>query len=150
MAGYYKRPDLTQQVLKPDGWLHTGDLGYVDEDGYLYLVDRKKDMIISGGINVYPRDIEEVIVKHPAVMEAAVFGVPDARWGETPVAAVILRENQTISSEALRDWINKHVDAAYQKVSAVILRRDFPRSVAGKTLKRLIRDEFLQPEETQG
>ena len=90
MAGYYKRPDLTAQAIV-DGWLHSGDLGYVDEDGYLYLVDRKKDMIISGGVNVYPRDIEEVAVQHPAVREVAVFGVDDPRWGETPVAAVVLR-----------------------------------------------------------
>ena len=89
MAGYYKRPDLTAKAIV-DGWLHSGDLGYVDEDGYLFLVDRKKDMIISGGVNVYPRDIEEVAVQHPAVREVAVFGVEDPRWGETPVAAVIL------------------------------------------------------------
>ena len=146
MAGYYKRPDLTQQVLKSDGWLFTGDLGYVDEDGYLYLVDRKKDMIISGGVNVYPRDIEEIIVKHPAVREAAVFGVPHERWGETPLAAVILHDNQSVSAETLREWINEHVDAAYQRVAAVILCDDFPRSVAGKTLKRMLREEFLQQE----
>ena len=83
MAGYYKRPDLTRQVIV-DGWLHSGDLGYVDEDGYLYLVDRKKDMIISGGVNVYPRDIEEVVVQHPGVREVAVFGVPDAKSGRPP------------------------------------------------------------------
>jgi len=79
MPGYYKRPDLTAQAIV-DGWLHTGDLGYVDEDGFLYLVDRKKDMIISGGTNVFPKDIEEIIVQHPAVREAAVLGSP-ARSG---------------------------------------------------------------------
>ena len=89
MEGYYKRPDLTAKAIV-DGWLHSGDLGYVDEEGYLYLVDRKKDMIISGGVNVYPRDIEEVAIQHEAVLEVAVFGVADPRWGETPVAAVVL------------------------------------------------------------
>jgi acyl-CoA synthetase (AMP-forming)/AMP-acid ligase II len=150
MAGYYKRPDLTAQVVRADGWLHTGDLGYMDDDGYLYLVDRQKDMMISGGINVYPRDIEEVIVKHPGVMEAAVFGIPDERWGETPAAAVIPRQGETIDAGALREWINAHVDAAYQKVSAVMLCQDFPRSPSGKTLKRLIREEFLLRQATQG
>ena len=100
MPGYYKRPDLTRQVIV-DGWLHSGDLGYVDEDGYLYLVDRKKDMIISGGVNVYPRDIEEVVVQHPGVREVAVFGVPDAKWGETPIAAVALRSPGAATAEEL-------------------------------------------------
>ena len=89
MVEYYKRPDLTEKAIV-NGWLYTGDMGYVDEDGFLYLVDRKKDMIISGGVNVYPRDIEEIIVQHPDVLEAAVFGVPSDKWGESPVAAVTL------------------------------------------------------------
>ncbi|MBL8134262.1 MAG: AMP-binding protein [Anaerolineae bacterium] len=143
MPGYYKRPDLTAQAIR-DGWLFTGDLGYVDEDGFLFLVDRKKDMIISGGVNVYPRDIEEIIVQHPLVKEAAVFGAPSEKWGETPVAAVILKEAGSISADALRDWINEHVEARFQRVSAVLLKEEFPRSAAGKTLKRLMRDEFWQ------
>src|SRR6516162_9523216 len=105
MAGYYKRPDLTQQAII-DGWLHTGDAGYADEDGYLFLVDRIKDMIISGGVNVYPRDIEEVVVQHPAVQEAAVFGAADARWGEVPVAGVVLREGATVGRDDLIAWTN--------------------------------------------
>ncbi|MBK8026915.1 MAG: AMP-binding protein [Chloroflexi bacterium] len=143
MPGYYKRPDLTAQAIR-DGWLYTGDLGYVDEDGFLFLVDRKKDLIISGGVNVYPRDIEEVIVQHPLVKEAAVFGVPSDKWGETPIAAVILKTPDAITDVALRDWINEHVEARYQRVSAVILKDEFPRSAAGKTLKRIMRDEFWQ------
>ncbi len=89
--GYYKRPDLTTQAVR-DGGLFTGDLGYVDADGFLHLVDRKKDMIDSGGMKVYPRDIEEIAARHPAIRDVAVFGVPHERWGETPLAAVILRE----------------------------------------------------------
>jgi acyl-CoA synthetase (AMP-forming)/AMP-acid ligase II len=119
-------------------------MGYVDEDGFLYLVDRKKDLIISGGVNVYPRDIEEIIVQHPMVREADVFGMPDDKWGETPLAAVMLRDNATTTSEELRDWINERVAARYQKVSEVVIVEFLPRSVAGKTLKRILRDEYAQ------
>jgi acyl-CoA synthetase (AMP-forming)/AMP-acid ligase II len=145
MAGYYKRPDLTAQAVR-EGWLYSGDLGYLDEDGYLFLVDRKKDLIISGGVNVYPRDIEEVIVQHPNVVEAAVFGVPDEKWGEVPVAAVILKEKLAglTQEHELLTWINQHIEARFQRVSAVLVQDEFPRSTAGKTLKRVMRDVFLQ------
>jgi long-chain acyl-CoA synthetase len=106
------------------------------------LVDRKKDMIISGGINVYPKDIEEIIVQHPAVRETAVFGIPHEKWGETPVAAVILNKPGAVSEEELRDWINQRVGATFQRVHRVIFREDFPRSTAGKTLKRIMREEM--------
>ncbi len=148
MSGYYKRPDLTREVIV-DGWLHTGDLGYVDEDGFLYLVDRQKDMLISGGVNVYPRDIEEVIVRHPAVREAAVFGVPSDKWGETPLAAVILREPGSITSDDLRGWINERVEARYQQVQAVVIMEEFPRSAAGKTLKRIMREPYWAKRRTR-
>ena len=144
MAGYHARPDLTAQVLV-DGWLHSGDLGYLDDDGFLYLVDRKKDLVISGGVNVYPRDIEEVAIRHPDVLDVAVFGVPDARWGESPVAAVRLRPGATAGAAEIRDWVNARVQARYQRVREVVVRDDFPRSVAGKTLRRVIRDEYLEP-----
>lgn len=139
MPGYHNRPDLTAAAIK-EGWLYSGDLGYVDDDGYLYLVDRKKDMIISGGVNVYPRDIEEVVVQHPAVRDVAVFGVPHPKWGEEPVAAVTLTE--TIDTEVLREWINERVEARYQKVGRVIVLEEFPLSVAGKTLRRVIKAEY--------
>ena len=142
MPGYYKRPDLTAQAIK-DGWLHSGDLGYVDDDGFLYLVDRKKDLIISGGVNVYPRDIEEVAVQHPAVVDVAVFGVSDERWGESPVAAVRLSD-PAVRPDELREWINDRVSARYQKVREVLIRDDFPLSVAGKTLRRVIKDDYLE------
>ncbi|MES2321679.1 MAG: AMP-binding protein [Pseudomonadota bacterium] len=141
MPGYYNKPELTALALR-DGWLMTGDLGYVDEDGFLYLVDRKKDMIDSGGVKVYPHDIEEVIARHPQVAEAAVFGVPDDKWGETPVAAVLLRPGQACDAEVLRAWINERVGARYQRVSQVLLVTEFPRSVAGKILKRSLREPF--------
>ena len=139
--GYYKRPDLTKEAIK-DGWLHSGDMGYVDEDGFLYLVDRKKDMIISGGVNVYPRDIEEVVVQHPAVREAAVFGVAHEKWGETPMAAVVLTQSTKVTPEELKQWINERVGAKFQRVHEVIIMADFPRNVAGKTLKRVMRDTY--------
>ena len=141
MTGYYTRPDLTEQAVR-DGWLHTGDVGYVDEEGYLHLVDRMKDMIDSGGVKVYPRDVEEVVARHPDVHEVAVFGVPDDKWGETPVAAVILRQGAGVTPEVLRAWINERVSARYQRVSRVDIRDDFPRSAAGKTLKRELRAPY--------
>lgn len=141
MIGYYNRPDLTSQAVR-DGWLFTGDMGYVDDEGYLFLVDRKKDMIDSGGVKVYPKDIEEVVASHPAVREVAVFGVPHEKWGETPLAAVILREPGLVSADELRDWINERVDARYQRVQAVQIMSEFPRNAAGKTLKREMRDPY--------
>ncbi len=141
MPGYYDRPELTAQTLA-DGWLHTGDLGYVDDEGYLYLVDRKKDMIDSGGVKVYPKDIEEVAARHPAVREVAVFGIPHDTWGETPMAAVVLRANQRADPDLLKDWINARVAAKYQRVARVLILADFPRNAAGKTLKRELRAPY--------
>jgi acyl-CoA synthetase (AMP-forming)/AMP-acid ligase II len=141
MSGYYKRPDLTAQALR-EGWLYSGDMGYVDEEGYLYLVDRKKDMIDSGGVKVYPKDVEEIAARHPAVREVAVFGVPHEKWGETPLAAVVLRGGEAASAEELKEWINARVAARYQRVSAVVLMEDFPRSAAGKVLKRELREPY--------
>jgi acyl-CoA synthetase (AMP-forming)/AMP-acid ligase II len=117
----------------------------MDEDGFLYLVDRKKDMIISGGVNVYPRDIEEIVVQHPAVNEAAVFGIPSDKWGEVPLAAVTLRRPQAATVEELKDWINRHVAAKFQRVQEVVIMEDFPRNVAGKTLKRVMREPYWKP-----
>ncbi len=141
MQGYYKHPDLTEKTVV-NGWLRSGDLGYLDEDGYLYLVDRQKDMIVSGGVNVYPRDIEETIVQHPAVREAAVFGVPSDKWGESPLAVVILRQPGSVTEDELRTWINARVEARFQQVSGVVIVDDFPRSVTGKTLKRVMREPY--------
>ena len=141
MEGYYKRPDLTAQALR-DGWLYSGDMGYLDDDGYLYLVDRKKDMIDSGGVKVYPRDIEEIAARHPDILDVTVFGVPHDKWGEVPLAAVILRDGAIATPEALRDWINERVDARYQRVSQVMIMADFPRNAAGKILKRELRDPY--------
>jgi acyl-CoA synthetase (AMP-forming)/AMP-acid ligase II len=141
MPGYYRQPDLTAQAIR-DGWLHTGDLGHVDADGYLYLVDRKKDMIDSGGVKVYPHDVEEVIARHPDVIEAVVFGIPDEKWGETPAAAVRLKVGAGATAEELRAWVNERVGARYQRLSRLDIMADFPRNVAGKTLRRELREPF--------
>jgi long-chain acyl-CoA synthetase len=141
MAGYYGRPDLTAEAIR-EGWLYTGDMGYADEDGFLHLVDRKKEMIDSGGMKIYPKDVEEIASAHPAVREAAVFGVPDEKWGETPLAAVLLTSEAAISPAELRAWINDRVSAKYQRVSEVVVMQDFPRSLAGKTLKRELREPY--------
>lgn len=141
MSGYHRQPELTQQAIR-NGWLYTGDMGYVDDDGYLYLVDRKKDMIDSGGVKVYPRDIEEVAAHHPAVREVAVFGIPDDKWGEVPLAAVILHPGTAVTPDELRDWINQRIGARYQRVAQVSILPEFPRSTAGKTLKREMRDPY--------
>ncbi len=141
MPGYHGRPDLTAQAIR-DGWLHSGDLGYVDDDGFLYLVDRKKDLIISGGANVYPRDIEEELIQHPDVVDVAVFGVSDTKWGETPIAAVRLRADAETSADDIRDWLNARV-SRFQKVSNVIVRDAFPLSTAGKTLRRVLKADYL-------
>ena len=144
MPGYHGRPDLTAQAIR-DGWLFTGDVGIRDADGFLHLVDRKKDLIISGGVNVFPKDIEEVAVQHPAVREVAVFGVPSEKWGESPVAAVILRDGHRATGPELRSWINERVAAGYQKLAEVVVVEDFPRSTAGKTLKRVLREQYVIP-----
>jgi acyl-CoA synthetase (AMP-forming)/AMP-acid ligase II len=141
MPGYYKRPELTAKAIV-DGWLHSGDAGYVDEDGYLFLVDRIKDMILSGGVNVYPKDIEEVVIQHPAVQEVAVFGAADAKWGEVPVAAVVLKRDAKVTAAELVDWTNTRVAAKFQRLRDVVLYDEFPRNVAGKTLKREMRDRY--------
>jgi acyl-CoA synthetase (AMP-forming)/AMP-acid ligase II len=141
MPGYYKRPDLTAAAIV-NGWLHTGDAGYVDADGFLFLVDRIKDMIITGGVNVYPSDIEDVALTHPAVREASAFGVSDARWGEVPVVAATLKSGSTIDRAELMEWINARVAAKFQRVKDVIIYHEFPRNVAGKTLKREMRARY--------
>lgn len=141
MPGYYKRPDLTEKAII-DGWLHTGDAGYVDEDGYLFLVDRIKDMIISGGVNVFPKDIEEIVIEHPDVREVAVIGVPDNKWGEVPIAAVVLSLEAKLTPEELMEWTNSKVDAKFQRIRDVVIMEAFPCNVAGKMLKRDMRDQY--------
>ncbi|MDN3450490.1 AMP-binding protein [Planococcus sp. APC 3906] len=142
MAGYLNKPELTEEALVDGKWIKTGDIGFTDAEGYIYLVDRKKDMIISGGVNVFPKDIEEVVSSHPAVSQVAVVGIPDEKWGEIPVAQVILKPNQKISSAELMDWANTRVAAKYQRLKALAIVEDLPKNASGKILKRQIREQY--------
>jgi long-chain acyl-CoA synthetase len=136
MKGYWNRADATQEVMK-GGWFHTGDLAKVDDDGYFFIVDRKKDMIIRGGYNVYPREIEEVLYEHPAVLEAAVVAVADESLGEEVGAAVVLREGENASAEDIRDFVKGKV-AAYKYPRQVWFLDELPKGPTGKILKREI------------
>jgi long-chain acyl-CoA synthetase len=136
MKGYWNKPDETGDTLR-DGWLHTGDMAKVDEDGYFFIVDRKKDMIIRGGYNVYPREIEEVLYEHPAVREAAVIGIADDKLGEEVAAAVALKDGEDASEQELRDFVKQQV-AAYKYPRRVWFVDDLPKGPTGKILKREI------------
>jgi len=141
MAGYFNRPEETVRALTPDGWLRTGDGGYVDEEGYLFLTDRVKDMIISGGENVYPIEIEEVLTQHPDVADAAVIGVPDERWGEAVTALVVARDHQPPSVEDLMAFARERL-ASYKLPRSVEFVADLPRTPTGKVLKRELRERY--------
>jgi long-chain acyl-CoA synthetase len=145
MAGYHNQPGKTAEAewYDPAGkrFIRTGDIGRFDEDGFLTLMDRKKDMIISGGFNVYPSDLESVLMQHPAVAEAAVVGVPSTRWGETPIAFVVLKQGATAATEELTAWANERLGKT-QRLTAVQIAAALPRSAIGKVLKRELRDTF--------
>ncbi len=117
MKGYWNRPEETAETLK-DGWLYTGDLGYMDEQGYFYVVDRKKDMIIAGGFNIYPREIEEVFYEHPDVQEVVAAGIPDPYRGETVKAYIVLKEGSTVTEEELNQFARKYL-AAYKAAEII-------------------------------
>ena len=146
MSGYHGRLEQTREAEWFDAegrrYIRTGDVGRFDEDGFLVLMDRRKDMIISGGFNLYPKDLEAVLREHPAVEDAAVFGVPSARWGETPVACVVLRPGSAIDLPALRDWANGRLGRT-QRLAALMALEELPRSTIGKVLKRELRDRWL-------
>jgi long-chain acyl-CoA synthetase len=137
MTGYHNNPEATAKAFA-GGWFHTGDLGYVDEDGFLFIVDRIKDLIIRGGYNVYPREVEEVIYAHPAVAEAAVIGVPDPKWGEEVRAIVALKPGQAVTEAELIDFVKERV-AAYKYPRAIEFRDSLPKGGTGKILKKELR-----------
>ncbi|MFP3389334.1 long-chain-fatty-acid--CoA ligase [Brevibacillus sp. SIMBA_040] len=139
MRGYWNRPEETAAVLK-DGWLLTGDMGYMDENGYFYIVDRKKDMIIAGGFNIYPREVEEALFEHPAIQEAAVIGVPDAYRGETVKAFIVFKEGQAAGEEELEVHCRQRL-AAYKIPRQYEIRDTLPKTIVGKVLRRQLQDE---------
>jgi long-chain acyl-CoA synthetase len=140
MKEYWKLPKETAEIMK-GGWLHTGDMGRMDEDGYIYIVDRKKDMIISGGENIYSREVEEALYTHPAVQEAAVVGVPDEKWGESVKAVVVLRKGMKATEDEIIDFCKEHL-ASYKKPKSVEFWDSLPMTGSGKIKKNEIRDRY--------
>lgn len=147
MNGYFNQPEKTSQAQWRDSegnrYIRTGDVGRFDEQGFLTLLDRRKDMIISGGFNIYPSDIESVLGKHEAIKEAAVVGVASRQWGETPVAFVVLKPDHPASAEEIRAWANERLGKT-QRLASVEIRDVLPRSAIGKVLKRELRDQYAQ------
>jgi fatty-acyl-CoA synthase len=141
MKGYWNRPADTARAIDENGWLRTGDVGYVDEDGFYYIADRVKDMIISGGENVYPAEVEEVLLDHPDITEVAVIGLPDDVWGEVVVAVATVVEGARPEVEALRSFGAERL-ARYKLPTRLEIVEEIPHSGAGKMLKRQLRERF--------
>ena len=133
VAGYWRQPELSAKTIRDD-WFYTGDLGYLDEDRYLFVVDRKTDMVVTGGVNVYTKEVEAILYQHGSVREAAVFGIPDDHWGEMLVAAVAVREG-SVSETALIDFCRDKL-AGFKRPKQVILLPELPKNASGKILKR--------------
>jgi len=150
MMGYYNQPEETAKTLR-DGWLYTGDIAHFDEDGYIFIVERKKDMLIYRGCNIYPREVEEILYKHPAIQDAAVVGVPDATRGEMPKAFVVLKEGAHATEKELKRFCMEHL-ARYKVPRIFSFETDLPRTPTGKVLKKELRKRVLQEqiEELQG
>jgi len=140
MKGYYRDEELTGKTIV-DGWIHSGDMARVDDEGYLYIVDRKTDMIITGGFNVYPSEIEKVLYKHPAVMEACAIGVPDDKWGEAIKALVVLKKGRAATEEEIMGHCRESL-SAYKKPQSVEFVAELPKNPNGKIARRSVRERF--------
>jgi acyl-CoA synthetase (AMP-forming)/AMP-acid ligase II len=141
MKGYWNKPNETRATITVDGWLKTGDAGYLDENGYVFLTDRVKDMIVSGGENIYPAEIENVLAGHPAVAEVAVIGVPDEKWGETVKAVIVLKSSQAASAADIIAYGKAHL-AGYKCPTSVDFVAALPRNPSGKVLKKDLRAPY--------
>jgi long-chain acyl-CoA synthetase len=137
MKGYWRKDDATAEVMDDDGWFRTGDMAKVDEEGYFFIVDRKKELIIRGGYNVYPREVEEVLYEHPKIREAAVVGVPHDEWGEEIGAAVVLHDGEELAPEEVSAYVKERI-AAYKYPRVVWFLDELPKGPTGKILKREI------------
>jgi long-chain acyl-CoA synthetase len=140
MSGYWQRPDETAQTLR-DGWLYTGDVGRLDDEGYLFVEDRIKDLVVSGGENVYPGIVEGVLFEHPGIAEAAVIGVPDVRWGEAVKAVVALRPGVSCTQEEILDFCRPRL-GGFERPRSVDFVDALPRTATGKVLKRVLREPY--------
>jgi acyl-CoA synthetase (AMP-forming)/AMP-acid ligase II len=144
MAGYWKDEEKTSQVMTPDGWLRTSDMGWMDEEGYIYLAGRADDMIIRGGENISPEEVEEVLHSHPKVEEAAVIGVPDVEWGQEPRAVVVLKKGESATPEEMMEHCRSKL-AGFKRPRSVVFIDALPRNPMGKVLRKNLREEYGKP-----
>jgi acyl-CoA synthetase (AMP-forming)/AMP-acid ligase II len=142
-AGYWRAPEQSQEALGADGWLRTGDLARVDSEGYIFIVDRKKEMLISGGFNIYPSEVEKVLAQHPAIYEVCVIGVPDAHWGEAVKAVVVLREGQALQAQDLIDFCADKL-ADFKRPRSMDVVSELPKNSNGKLSRKLVREPYWQ------
>jgi fatty-acyl-CoA synthase len=148
MKGYWNLPDETARVIQPSGWLRTGDAGYMDADGYVFIRDRVKDMVVSGGENVYPAEVESALYGHPDVAECAVIGVPDDRWGEAVKAVVVRRPGATVTAQALIAYARERI-AGYKVPKSIDFVDALPRNASGKVLKNVLRKPHWEGRDRQ-
>lgn len=144
MLEYIKNPEATKEI-RVGRWQRTGDIGHIDEDGFVYVTDRKKDMIITGGMNVYPRQIEEVLYEHPQIQEVCVVGVPDELWGETVHAVIVVRNGSTTSEEEIVEWSRSKLKSQ-QRVRTVSFVDELPKNSTGKVLRRSVKTSVINPD----
>ena len=141
MNGYLNLPEVTNETLTGGGWLRTGDIGYLDEDGYLFLKDRKKDMIISGGENIYPAEVENALVDHPSVAEVSVIGIPNKKWGEAVKACIVIKDGKSLTEAEAIEWTRGKI-AKFKCPKSVSFMDVLPRNPSGKVLRRILRETY--------
>jgi long-chain acyl-CoA synthetase len=144
MVGYWKDEEKTSQVMTPEGWLRTSDMGWMDEEGYIYLSGRADDMIIRGGENISPEEVEEVLRSHSKVEEAAVIGVPDVEWGQEPRAVVVLKQGESATPEEMMEYCRSRL-AGFKRPRSVVFIDALPRTPMGKVLRKKLREEYGKP-----